>query len=275
MRWSRFGSGSIAILVLAGLAGFAAPAQPAAASRCSVSALEIECSHATRWVKDGLLTGRFVRYQVPEGTPPAGGWPVVLIFQGTGFPVEFQRTALAPFGGYYEAQVIQTLLDAGYAVLAPDADNRLAWYTNFPLVWRLTSDRRFLDNVLHDIDRGRFGPLDPGRMYATGISSGGYNASRVAIEYPGAFRAIAIQSASYMTCSGPVCVVPSLPAGHPPTLFVHGFLDPVVPWWTMDLYYERLRARGVDSEQVTNPLGLHEWLPESAPAILEWFDSHP
>ena len=106
--------------------------------------------------------------------------------------------------------------------------------------WMITVD------LFDELDAGTFGPVDPRRMYATGISSGGYMSSRMADAYPGRFRALAIQSASYAWCSGPACTIPTLPEDHPPTLFLHGALDLTVPLYTMDLYHDELVDEGVE-----------------------------
>ena len=115
---------------------------------------------------------------------------------------------------------------------------------------------------------------DTTRLYATGISSGGYMTSRMAVSYEGMFRALAIQSASYATCAGPLCVGPSLPEDHPPTLFLHGTLDATVPQYTMELYYDDLLELGVPTRKVVDPVAGHEWI-DSAPAeVLRWFQDH-
>ncbi|MDH0896483.1 MULTISPECIES: plasmid partitioning protein [unclassified Pseudomonas] len=255
-------------------------------SRCSerartlLSPAKVSCPHRTTWIDSGLVGARQVIYQTPLGTPPAAGWPVVLIYQGSFFPLDdFSYTGNLPFGGFHEGKLVKTLLDNGYAVIAPSAPADLFWQTNIPglaQAYELSTDYDFLGNVLGAIASGHFGPLDAQRQYATGISSGGYNSSRMAVSFPGRFKALAIQSGSYATCSGPLCVVPGqLPAGHPPTLFLHGFIDPVVPWWSMDLYYDRLLQQGIETERHTEPLGGHEWFAVSPGKILAWFNAHP
>lgn len=225
------------------------------------------------------ITDRQVKWELPLGTPPAGGWPVALIYQGSIFEVEFSRKKNDPFGGYWEARTIKALLDAGYAVIAPRAPAELAWHTNVlspEEIYELSTDYIFLNNVFDGIEAGLFGPLNPQRKYATGISSGGYNASRMAVSWPGEFNALVVHSASYATCAGPACVMPlCMPEDHPPTRFVHGFLDAIVPWWSMDLYYDRLLWEGVETDRLTEALGGHEWFPSSPNAVVNWFDTHP
>jgi len=254
-------------------------------SRCSerpkslLLPAKVSCSHQTTWINSGVVGARQVIYQTPLGTPPSGGWPVVLIYQGSFFPLDnFTYYSNQPFGGFYEGKLVRTLLDNGYAVIAPSAPADLFWQTNIPglaQAYELSTDYDFLGNVLAAIAAGHFGPLNAQRQYATGISSGGYNTSRMAVSFPGLFRALAIQSGSYATCSGPLCVIPELPSDHPPTLFLHGFVDVVVPWWSMDLYYDRLLQQGVETARHTEALGGHEWFAASPGKILTWFNAHP
>lgn len=239
---------------------------------------EISCSYRSLTLPSGEFTQREVKYELPLGQPPAEGWPVAIVYQGSLFPVEFSRTTSAPFGGFYELKTIKKLLDNGYAVLAPRAPAELAWLTNAASVvsdnlYHTTTDYTFLTNVLQAVKDGDFGPLNPDRQYATGISSGGYNTSRMAVSFPGEFKALVIHSGSYAECLGPVCVVPlQLPEDHPPTYFIHGLVDTIVPWSTMDSYYDRLRWEGITSDRHTNTLGGHEWFPESANLVLNWFE---
>ncbi len=249
-------------------------------SRCHATSTSVICSKRELSLT-ALLVPRTVTYELPLGTPPAGGWPVVLFFQGS-FVSGSQMFAADRsdlFGKYQATLTIQALLDAGYAVLAPDAllGGTTFWQTNVPpfsLLWTTSSDHAFLISILQAIRGGAFGALDPDRLYATGISSGGFMASRMAVSYRGRFRALAVHSASYATCSA-LCIVPSLPSDHPPTLFLHGLLDPLVPVATMEQYRTALIRNGKEAKAVINPTASHEWLPEGPKAVAEWFNAHP
>jgi poly(3-hydroxybutyrate) depolymerase len=226
---------------------------------------------------------RDVIWQVPLGTPPAQGWRVVLLFQGSfyGPPLMFDASDSSPHGGYHLASTVKELLDAGYAVLAPEAhvEGGLFWDTNVPpwsIDWTSSPDHAFMLSIFAAISSGKFGPLDASRMYATGISSGGYMTSRMAVSYPGKFRALAVHSASYAKCSGPLCVVPdTLPSDHPPTLFLHGQVDLIVPISTMKPYNARLVDDGKETRVVVGPKAGHEWLAEGPHEVVAWFDAHP
>src|SRR2546421_362077 len=94
-------------------------------SRCTLSPLAVECPRNMLDLPVDLtgLIRRRVYYQVPLGTPPTGGWPTVLLFQGTGFSAELSFAGIQgePFGAYYQTLTVKELLDAGFAVLAPRA----------------------------------------------------------------------------------------------------------------------------------------------------------
>src|SRR5262249_40158549 len=99
----------------------------------------------------------------------------------------------------------------------------------------------------------------------------GYMTSRLAIAYTSRFRALAIAAGGYATCAGPLCSVPDLPANHPPTLFLHGGMDPLIPLSTMYLYRDKLIAMGIPTLAVIDPQFTHGWIPASAGEIVRWF----
>jgi poly(3-hydroxybutyrate) depolymerase len=178
-----------------------------------------------------------------------------------------------------QTTVIKRLLDAGFAVLTPTADNTgFAWDTNLPpwlYDWLPAPDNQFLTALYTAIATGQLGPLSTTRWYATGVSSGGYMTSRMAVSYQGHFRALAIAAGSYATCGGGLpCTVPALPSDHPPTLFVHGGSDPLVPVSQMQSYYDALVSLGCETQKIVNQNEKHGWIPESPDAILAWFAAH-
>jgi len=252
-------------------------------SRCIVSSEEVACPYEKQSVPAQAGIPRDVFWQVPLGAPPADGFPVVLLFQGSfyGPALMFEGAADGPHGVYHLALTIKRLLDAGYAVVAPaaHAEGTTFWDTNVPpfsVAWSTAPDHAFMLSIFESISAGLFGPLDASHMYATGISSGGYMTSRMAVSYPGKFRALAIHSASYATCSGPLCTIPdALPDDHPPTLFLHGEADLVVPIGTMEAYDARLVAEGKETRVVVAPSVGHDWLAAGPDEVVAWFDAHP
>ena len=251
---------------------------------CSHGSLIVQCSYNTKILTLGLPLDaqRKVHWQLPLGKAPASGWPWVVIFQGSFFPADQAWTAspLSAFGALYLVETIEALLGAGYAVLTPEAaaSGTTFWNTNvmpWSAAWSSSPDAVLMKLLFAAVEAGKFGPLSPKQRYAAGASSGGYMTSRMAIAYPGSFRALAIIAASYATCAGTLCVVPALPADHPPTLFMHGQLDLVVPQWTAELYKSALAKQGTPTTLISDPLGGHSWPAGGAKAILAFFAQHP
>lgn len=138
-----------------------------------------------------------------------------------------------------------------FAVLAPQcpADR---WWDPDPLV-------HLLDDV-----RARF-PLDPARVYLTGISTGGFGAWALAMRAPERFAAL----------------VPICGGGMPffahrlrdvPVWAFHGARDPIVPLhYTTDMV-EAVRAAGGDARLTVYPDAAHDaWTPAYADdALWTW-----
>jgi predicted esterase len=100
--------------------------------------------------------------------------------------------------------------------------------------------------------------------------------SRMALSYPGKFRALAIAAGSWATCGGSWCAMPAkLPVDHPPTLFIHGKEDALVPYKTVAEYEQKLRDEGFETSLILNETLGHEWLPEAPEAVATWFANHP
>lgn len=257
--------------------------EPTLAPVCTLTDALRSCPHRTVTLSPTAVVRRDVHVQLPNGTPPASGWPVAVLFQGSFFSAAlfWEARPNDPFGAWYQTGTVASLLDAGFAVLAPEAlaGGNTFWNTNVPpysIAWETSPDHDLMLALFDAIDDGTFGPVDPDRLYASGISSGGYMTSRMALSYPGRFRALAIHSASWATCSGPLCVLPrTLPFDHPPTLFLHGEGDNVVPIATMESYADQLEAEGFDVRVVRDADAGHEWIPAAPEQITRLFLSFP
>lgn len=270
--------GTLALALVATVGCSPAPVGPG--SRCSTNAAVLTCPKQTSvLVAAGMH--REVHHQVPVGIPPAGGWPVVIMFQGSvaSAALTWAASPLLPFGAYHQTRTVQHLLDGGYAVLTPETHlgGVTFWDTNNVLIpdYYASYDHALMLEMFDAIDDGRFGHLNGERLYATGISSGGYMTSRMGVTYPERFRALAVQSGSYATCAGPICDVGPIPEDHPPTLFLHGALDPIVPIFTMDLYRNKAASQGIPTRRVVDTLSFHEWIPQAPGEVLAWFNRYP
>lgn len=260
----------------------------AEASPCTVGWWSIDChANEASFIVSGQ--GRELLWQVPAGEPPAGGWPVVLAFHGTNDPADkmfywnYYSAVDQAFGGYYQLKTIQGLLDAGFAVIAPKGrllPGGIYWDTNiapYASNWDTAPDALFVERIFEEAELGSFGPLDATRFYATGLSSGAYMSSRMAITYPDRFQAVALQSGSYATClSSFPCVVTAadLPDDHPPTLLMAGYWDTIVPLYTTEEYEDALDANGTESTLEVVGYASHQWTASSPDWVLEWFQTH-
>jgi pimeloyl-ACP methyl ester carboxylesterase len=245
--------------------------------RCVVRPGAVNCPPRVAHLDAGRAS-RDVYWQTPMTPAPSTGYPVVVLYQGSFYPPSTTWGTVAqsaPYGGYYQARLQAMLLKHGFVVIAPTATLGVAWQTNSILPWSVSSDRPFLDALFAAMERGEFDRLDPSRWYATGISSGGYMTSRMALSYGGRFRALAIQSGSWATCSGPLCTVPDvLPPDHPPTLFLHGAHDVTVPLSTAREYFDRLVMQGFTAQMDVDEDASHEWLAIAPESITRWFECH-
>lgn len=247
----------------------------AQSSVCSLTnnAKTMSCEHKTLSL-DGLYAKREILYALPDTAPPAKGYPVALFFQGSFFPMKFERNKSDPFGGYNEILTIKALLDEGFMVIAPKAGANLFWQSNLiGIIYELSSDKYLVNKILSELKAQTFGPADLENLFALGISSGGYMTDRMAQSHTHQrFNALAIQSASYAKCGGPYCPLPDeIKKNHPPTLFMHGRIDPVVPILTMRLYERQLRKNGVTTKKVIHNTATHQWIPEAPGAVISWF----
>jgi dipeptidyl aminopeptidase/acylaminoacyl peptidase len=244
-------------------------------SACVIGAESARCESKTV----ETLQGRAVYWNEPDGKAPSGGWPAVILYQGSlygpsrSWNVELPKST--PYGGYYQVALIASLLAHGFVVVQPEALNGQVWQTNSGGDYAASSDASFIPALLDAMAQGTFGAVDTERLYATGISSGGYMTSRMAVSYPGKFRALAIESASYATCLGPLCTVPgSLPKDHPPTLLLHGTKDNIVPIATARAYYGALMRDGIETHFIEDANAGHQWLDVAPHEITSWFLAH-
>ena len=68
--------------------------------------------------------------------------------------------------------------------------------------------------------------------------------------------------------------MPDLKPSHPPTLFLHGEKDEIVPISTMRDYQKKLQAAGVETDQQVDAEAGHQWLDEAPTRIPAWFAAH-
>ena len=282
------------VAVLAGALALGTPSRVEAA-RCSVDGGgNASCSYFKRFNTyscNGVLVNRPVRWQVPEGSAPAGGWPVAFYYAGTQLTDTdnaFIHRMSQPYGQGYVPHIIRELLDAPnggrkYAVIVADppasSGSYQYWHTNTISPYSASCDYDFFPDFFGEIAGGSYGAASQynlNQRYAFGLSSGGFNSSRMAVTFNGSsvWKALGIVAASYATCSSS-CSVPTLPSNHPPTKFWHGQNDGIVPLSTMYTYYNKLGSQGLVRSKLEHPGG-HTFTVDSlgASGIKNWFDRY-
>lgn len=252
---------------------------PGEAAACVITNARARCQSRTIEEIGAANDLRKVYWARPTQAAPNAGYPAVILYQGSYFgPSGTWNTDVAAgtaFGGYHQVRVVAELLAKGFVVIQPAAQNEVFWSTNVTADFASSTDGVFIPVLLSKLAEGTFGQLDLTKLYATGMSSGGYMTSRMAVSFAGKFRALAIHSAAYATCGGPLCNVPaSLPADHPPTLFLHGTADTIVPISTAKSYESKLRAAGIATSFVEEAGAGHEWLSAAPSKIADWFLAH-
>lgn len=163
---------------------------------------------------------RTYRLYVPRALKP--GAPLVLVMHGSG-----QNGAQI---GLETGYGFERLADRnGFAVAYPDAYtfdwNDCSKVGDFNVKGVPVDDVGFL-GALADKLIGELG-VDRGRVFATGVSSGGFMALRLALEAPSRFRAVAAVSAAVPVPENFKCK----PAGASSSVMImNGTKDPLVPF---------------------------------------------
>ena len=256
-------------------------------SRCS-SGNTISCDHSEMTIND-----RWVGYQVPIGTAPKEGWPFVILFHGWGLMNSewcWYAQKKWNYGLYYKSETIKNLLDNGFGVITPDSSSKLTYwdtnekeYANSDIKkWDSSADHLIVDQLLSYCSKGSFGSCNVKDVHAIGFSSGGYMTSRVAINYGiSKFQSVSLMAGSFYYCYGSDCsddIANSVPSSvwdnHPPTLFLHGTKDSLVPADTSKLYYKYIKGKGIETKRLTTNGKDHQWTANAPSEILSWVQKH-
>lgn len=163
---------------------------------------------------------RSYRIYVPQGLKQ--GAPLLMVLHGSG--QNGARIGLETGYGF------ERLADRhGFAVVYPDAYtfdwNDCSKVGDFSVKGVAVDDVGFL-TALADKLAGEMG-VDRRRVFAAGVSSGGFMALRLALEAPARFRAVAAVSASVPTPENFKC---KPVAGNASVMFMNGTKDPLVPF---------------------------------------------
>jgi polyhydroxybutyrate depolymerase len=170
-------------------------------------------------IEVGGLKRTYMTY-VPRGL--ANGAPLVVVMHGSGENAS-QIRAETGYG-------FERLADEhGFAVVYPNAYT-FDWddcskVGNFSVNGRNVDDVEFLDALVDKLIT-EIG-VDRGRVFATGVSAGGFMSIRLALEAPSRFRAVAAVSANMPTPENSKCK----PVGQGTSVMImNGTRDPLVPF---------------------------------------------
>lgn len=179
--------------------------------------------------KDALVTytirvgehDRSYHVHVPPGHSKSTAVPLVLALHGGG---GVGRKLDGATGG----QIASEADRRGWVVVYPDGVNK-GWNDGRPLKSARDRSRATVDDVqflTEVVDRmQRDYGIDPHRVYAMGISNGGFMSYRLAVSAPARFAAIAAVTANIsMALSGERVELPV------PVMILNGTEDPLVPY---------------------------------------------
>jgi polyhydroxybutyrate depolymerase len=164
--------------------------------------------------KHSILVGGVTRnylLHVPEDLPSGKLVPLVLVFHGGGGR-DWTMPGFTRFDGLADQE--------GFVVAYPDSLNR---HWNDTRGESNADDIGFTRALIDDVARSH--SIDSHRVYATGISNGGFLSNRLACELADKIAAIASVAATMPKPLVAVCK-PSRPIS---ILYIHGTDDPLVP----------------------------------------------
>jgi polyhydroxybutyrate depolymerase len=166
-------------------------------------------SDEKRSIKVGNLE-RYYLLHVPQSLPQGTAAPLVLVFHGGGG----HARNMPRFTGF------DRLADAqGFVVAYPDSYNK-SWNDTRGL--SPADDVGFIRALIDELSRSY--PIDAKRVYATGISNGGFFSQRLACDLTDKLAAVASVAATMPESLVPVCR-PSRPIS---VMFIQGTDDPLV-----------------------------------------------
>lgn len=195
------------------------------ALRCSALAEDRTRSHDPAYTLDVDGLTRHYLLHVPQNLPHRPV-PLVLVFHGGG-----GRAARMPrFTGF------DALADEQHFIVAyPDGIGR---HWNDGRGRSHADDVGFVRALLEKLERAY--PVDARRVYATGISNGGFFSNRLACEMPGRFAAIASVAATMPEPLAGEC----RPAHPISVMYIQGTQDPLVPIGGGKIGFRRGRSLG-------------------------------
>jgi len=193
---------------------------------------------------------------LPPGYPGRDRWPLILFLHGAGERGDdLDRVKI-----HGPPKRIDTEnASFPFVIVSPQCPAE-GWWSDDDQIERLDA---LLEQVVSRYE------IDPGRLYVTGLSMGGYGTWALAARYPRRFAAIA------PICGGGDPTEAERLARLPAWVF-HGAEDPVVPLETSQEMVDALREAGGTVTFTVYPEARHDSWTEtySNPALYEWFLLH-
>lgn len=211
----------------------------------------VQTPHEFRGKSDPALGNRYLLYLPENYERETKLWPLIFFLHGAGergADLELVKRQGLP-------RIVESIQGFPFIVLSPQCPPAMGW------------SREYLLALLDDI-AGKY-RADPGRIYLTGISMGGYVTWNLAILHPNRFAAIA-----------PICGGgdPHLAhrLAHLPVWAFHGARDTIVPLSESEEMVEAVRKAGGDVRFTVYPDAGHDsWTPSySNPDLYDWFLQH-
>jgi predicted peptidase len=192
------------------------------------------------------LSLRYQLYLPPEYADDSKRWPLVLFLHGAGE----RGSDLSVLGrtGLTRLAATRTFPFILVAPQAPEGE-----------IWSSPALATLLDRLATELR------VDPGRVYLTGLSMGGFGAWELATSYPERFAAVVSISAG----GNPV---PACRLRDVPVWLIHGREDDVIPVEGSEVLARRLRACGAPVRLTVYPDAGHDaWTRTyEHPDFLKW-----
>jgi polyhydroxybutyrate depolymerase len=216
---------AIALVVLLGIAALGVVTLAGRALRLRASLHNAAARDEKHSIVVGSLTRNYLLH-VPDDLPAAKSAPLVLVFHGGGGH-DWNMPGFTHFDDLADQE--------GFVVAYPDAENG-NWNDSRGV--STADDVGFARALIDDIARSH--SIDPSRVYATGISNGGFFSNRLACDLSDKIAAIASVAATMPKPLVAECK-PSRPIS---VLYIQGTDDPLVPINGGTIGFVRGRNRG-------------------------------
>jgi predicted peptidase len=188
-------------------------------------------------------------------------WPLLLFLHGLG---ECSLDDLNRVKIHGPAKLVETRPDFPFVVLTPQCPPPKGQMKDVPTAWKPEPLIRLVDHVIENLN------VDPTRVYATGLSMGGYGTWRVVAAYPERF------AAAVPICGGGEPDTMACSLRRVPIWAFHGAKDPTVPLARSQEIVDAVRCAGGDVRFTVYPdIEHNSWAPTyDNDQVYDWLLSH-